>query len=341
MILVTGSTGLVGSHLIYDLLSEGFQVKALVRKSSDKHLILRTFKFYTSNPEQLFNKIVWVEGDVTDLISLEEAFTDVEKVYHTAAFVSFNHKDKKKIFDVNVDGTANIVNLCLDKAIKKLCFVSSIAALGVTDDDSLITEDVLWKPVKNSSPYSVSKFKSEMEVWRGITEGLNAVIVNPSVILGPGYWKNSGASVFRMVEKGFPFYTLGTTGFVDVKDVSKAMIMLMESAITNDRFIVSSENLSYKSFFEIAANSLQVKSPHIQLSPFMAGVAWRLERIRSYFFFSSPKITKDTVGIAFKKLMYSSEKIKSNLHVELKPIESIINDLSAYYLKSKKNNQLD
>ena len=339
MILVTGSTGLVGSHLIFDLLTKGYQVKALVRKSSDRNRILQTFKFYSTNAEQLFNKIFWAEGDVTDIIGLEEAFTDVEQVYHTAAFVSFNHSDRKKISQVNVDGTANIVNLCLDKNISKLCFVSSIAALGSAEDGSVITENSLWKPSKNLSAYSVSKFKAEMEVWRGITEGLNAVIVNPSVILGPDFWGDNSASAFRLIDKGLSFYTSGTTGFVDVKDVTKAMIRLMESDISNERFILSSENISYKLFFQMIAGSLHGKPPHIPLTPFMAGIAWRLEFLRSLLTFSSPKITRNTMDIAFKKLVYSSEKVKSLLNIEMVPIETSINDLSIYYQSFKKAKQ--
>jgi nucleoside-diphosphate-sugar epimerase len=336
MILVTGSTGLVGSHLIYDLLRKGYQVKALVRKSSNKDRILQTFKFYSSEAEELYTRITWVEGDVTDIVALDEAFSDVDEIYHAAALVSFHPRDKKEIYRVNVDGTSNIVNLCLERNIKKLCFVSSIGALGVTEDGSPITEDVSWKPSKNTSAYSMSKFKAEMEVWRGITEGLNAVIVNPSVILGPGYWKNSSASVFPLIDKGLSFYSKGITGFVDVKDVTKAMIILMESNISNERYVLSSENISYKAFFEMVANSLHVKPPYLSLSPFMSGIAWRLEFIRSRLLFSTPKITRSTMTIAHKKLLYSSEKIQSQFNIEFNKIETIIPELNKYYQLLKK-----
>ena len=331
MILVTGSTGLVGSHLIYDLLLKGYKVKALVRKSSNKNKILHTFKLYTPDAEALFSQITWCEGDVTDIISLDYALTDVDKVYHTAALVSFNPKDKKKIYSINVEGTANVVNLCMERNISKLCFVSSIASLGITEDGSPISEDTAWKPSKNMSAYSISKFKSEMEVWRGITEGLNAVIVNPSVILGPGSWETGSASVFSLIDKGLAYFTLGTTGFVDVKDVAKTMILLMDSEISSERFILSSENMTYKAFFEMIANYLEVRPPHKELTPLMAGLAWRLEAIRSRLSFSNPKITKNTIDIGFKKLNYSSEKAKNLLNIDFLPIEPVLNELSSIY----------
>lgn len=336
MILVTGSTGLVGSHLIYDLLRKGYQVKALVRKSSNKDKILHTFKLYSPEAESLFDKITWAEGDVTDIVSLEEALVDVQQVYHTAAMVSFNPRDKKEIYRINVDGTSNIVNLCLERNILKLCFVSSIAAVGMTEDGLPITEDASWKPTKNMSAYSISKYRAEMEIWRGITEGLNAVIVNPSVVLGPGSWKTSSASVFPLIDRGLQYYTHGITGYVDVKDVAKAMIMLMESKIAGERFILSSENLSYKTFFEMVANSLHVKPPQTYLTPLISGIAWRLEYLRSRLLFDVPRITRNTMEIAHKTLIYSSAKIQSQLNIELKKIEPVVGELANYYQMAKK-----
>jgi len=337
MVLVTGGTGLVGSHLIFDLLKKGYKVKALVRNSSNRTQILQTFAFYCSEPKVLFDKIIWVEGDITDILSLEDAFIDIEQVYHAAAFVSFNHSDRAKIYKNNVDGTSNIVNLCLEKKINKLCFVSSIAAIGVTDDGTPIKEDILWKPAKNQSSYSKSKYKAEMEVWRGITEGLNAVIVNPSVILGPGHKKNGNHSIFKLIANGLPFYTLGITGFVDVRDVTKAMIELMESNISSERFILSTENITYKSFFEMVANVLRVKPPHRYFSPWISSIAWRLEYIRALLFQVPPKLTKNTVDISYKKLIYSSEKVKKTINIDFRPIEKTLTELGQFYAKQLKS----
>ncbi|MDP4207592.1 MAG: NAD-dependent epimerase/dehydratase family protein [Bacteroidota bacterium] len=331
MILVTGATGLVGSHLIYDLLIGGFQVKALVRETSRRDLILQTFRYYSSNAEELFGRIVWAEGDVTDVLSLREAFRDVDKVYHTAAFVSFDPKDKQKVFTVNTEGTANVVNLCLENSGLKLCFVSSIAALGETEDGAPVDEKVQWKPTKEASVYSISKFKSEMEVWRGVSEGLNAVIVNPSVILGPGDWEKGSGAFFQKAANGFPFYTLGTTGFVDVRDVSKAMIQLMESDISGERFVLSSDNVSYKDIFSTIAWALDAKAPYIYASSWLSGLAWRLSALKSFLFRTPAQITSSTVRSAHKKSHYSSDKVKGVLKFEFIPIEQTIQDIAQYY----------
>jgi dihydroflavonol-4-reductase len=337
MILVTGSTGLVGAHLMYDLLKNGYEVKALVRKSSNKNAILQTFRFYSSDADELFKRIHWVEGDVTDIISLGKAFEGVEYVYHTAAFVSFGSCSRKEIFEVNVEGTANVVNLCLEKKIRKLCHVSSIAALGVTDDGSPIHEDVAWKPVKNESAYSVSKFKAEMEVWRGITEGLNAVIVNPSVILGPGDWKKSSTSIVPAVSKGLPFYTTGATGFVDVRDVTFAMISLMTSNITNERFLLSSGNVSYKDLLDMIASAFHTRPPRLKVPKWLLKMVWYFEVVRAKMFFTTPGITKETINMLFRRFNYTSDKIKRTINIEFIPIKQTISELCIMYQESHRN----
>lgn len=337
MILVTGGTGLLGSHLLFDLLSQGHQVKVLIRSSANKQNIVNTFGFYTSDPESLFRKIEWVEGDVTDIYSLSEAFNNVEYVYHSAAYISFHPKDKKKIYQTNVQGTANVVNLCLEKGIRKLCFVSSIASLGTTSDGSPVDENVLWKPTKNSSDYSISKFKSEMEVWRGITEGLNAVIVNPSVILGPGNWKSGSSSFFMAVANGFKYYTNGINGYVDVRDVSKVMIKLMESDISGERFLVSAENIGYKELFTKMATALNVSPPTIFANPFLSALAWRIEAIRAKLFFTQPKITKNTILSSHKKLLYTNLKISTAIGIKFRPIENSIIEISNSFRKDNKH----
>jgi nucleoside-diphosphate-sugar epimerase len=331
MVLVTGSTGLVGSHLLLDLVNRGYTVKALVRNSSNRTSVLQTFEYYSPKAQELFNKIIWAEGDVTDLLSLEDALVDVEQVYHAAAFISFNSKDKKKIYQTNVEGTANIVNLCLEKKIQKLCFVSSISSLGTTEDGTPITENIVWKPSKNQSDYSKSKFRAEMEVWRSITEGLNAVIVNPSVILGLSDSKTGSSSFFKLISKGLSFYTPGQTGFVDVKDVTRTMIELMESDISGERFVLSAENITYQSFFRQIANALQVKPPYRYLPQGVAEIAWRFEYVRSLILSIPPTFTKNLAHISYAKLSYSSEKVKNMLGMNFTPVERTIKELGLFY----------
>jgi nucleoside-diphosphate-sugar epimerase len=337
MILVTGGTGLVGSHLILNLLNKGYEVKVLVRNTSNRQNVLNTFRHYTTEADQLFNKIIWTEGDLSDMVSLEDALEGVQQVYHAAAFVSFNPWVKKKIIETNVEGTANLVNLCVVKQIEKLCFVSSIASLGVTEDDSEITENIPWKPTKHESAYSISKFKSEMEVWRGIAEGLNAVIINPTVILGPGNWENGSASIVNIIDRGFPFYTEGVVGFVDVRDVAEIMVKLMESQIHGERFIVTSENISYKELFTSIANKLSVKPPRFYFSPWLSKILLPIINLKSILFASSTQISRSSVKISHKKLFYSSEKIIKAINIKFKPVNETLDNLIYFYKQDKMN----
>ena len=234
-IFVTGGTGLVGSHLVEQLVKNGIAVKAAYR---------------THIPDIAGKeKVEWVKGDILDVLFLEEALQDINHVYHCAAIVSFNPKEKYKMFATNVEGTANVVNACIRAGVKKLCFVSSVAALGKLKKQGEIDESVLWSEETNNSNYGKSKYLAEIEVWRGIGEGLEAVIVNPVIILGKGNWNEGSSKIFKTAYEEFPWYTEGYTGFVDVKDVVQIMIQLMESGTSGERFIVSSENIQYKDIF--------------------------------------------------------------------------------------------
>lgn len=331
MILVTGGTGLVGSHLLFNLLNKGYKVKVLLRPTSNKENISRTFSFYTQNPSELLKNITWVEGDLLDLQSLEAALDGVTRVYHTAAFVSFKKKDKATVLQTNIGGTANLVNLCLERGIEKFCHVSSIGALGQSEPGMAITEDLLWKPSKNVSAYSLSKYHSEMEVWRGITEGMNAVIVNPSVILGPGDWTNGSPLLFSLIDKGFDYYTSGVTGYVDVRDLVNVMVQLMESDIVNERFTVSAENLTYKQFFDYVATALNKPIPQKQLARWKAELLWRLEAALGMLTGKSPRITKETTHIAYAKSFYDSTKLTKTIGYSFTPIEQTIRNVAAIY----------
>jgi dihydroflavonol-4-reductase len=336
MILVTGGTGLVGSHLLFNLLNKGHKVKVLMRSTSNREQIYRTFAYYTSEPHKLAQHITWVDGDVTDLFSLEDALTGVTKVYHTAALVSFKKKDRKSIIETNVKGTANLVNLCLERGIDKFCHVSSIGALGQSEQQMPITEDLLWKPSKNISTYSLSKYLSEMEVWRGITEGMNGVIINPSVILGPGNWQSGSPSFFRLISNGFKYYTNGVTGFVDVRDVAEIMVQLMESNISGERFTVSAENLTYKQFFDFIADALNKPKPDKHISQQRANLFRRIEAVLTTFNGKEPSITKETIHIAYANSFYANDKLKKAIPVKYTPIEQTVRDIALIYSKLTK-----
>jgi len=313
MILITGATGLVGSHLVYELLKKEEKIKALKRQSSDTGQVLKTFGYYTDEPEKLFSRIEWVEGDVSDRESLEMAFENIDRVYHTAAIISMDSADSTEMEKTNVEGTTNIVNLCLEKKMSKLCYVSSVAAIGNKTAPKKIT-------------YSSTKFNAEMEVWRGIAEGLEAVIVNPSIIIGPGVRGTGSMAMFDVIAKGLKFYTHGITGYVDVRDVVKAMIVLMDSEISGERFILNSENLSYKEIFGMIAQALNKPAPNISANRFMTGLAWRLDYLKSKLTGATHRITKETAEIAHRETFYSNEKVREAVGMEFRLIRESVEE---------------
>ena len=326
MILVTGGTGLLGSHLLYELVSSTKKVRVLYRNEESKKEVLKTFSFYSKNANDLFSQLEWAKGDVLDIFSLTDAMQDVSHVYDCAAVVSFSPKDADMMTSINVDGTANVVNACLEKNILKLCHVSSVAALGKALPREEVTEETFWKSSPENSVYSISKYSSEHEVWRGVQEGLNAVIVNPTVILGPGDWSKGSSNLFRSAQNGMRYYTSGITGFVDVRDVARCMVQLMESKITNERFLINSENFAYRNFFGVANAYFNQPIPSIKASLFMSNVVWRLEKVRSFFSGSTPLITKETARSAHQQNFFSNKKIKEAIQFNFIPIEQSIKE---------------
>ena len=325
-IFITGATGLVGSHLLYELLKKEEKIKALKRQSSDTGHVLRTFGFYTDKFEKLYSRIEWVEGDVSDRESLERAFEDVDKVYHAAAIISMDSADSNEMKNINIEGTTNIVNLCLEKKIRKLCYVSSVAAIGKRTAPDFVDESVLWKAGKKRITYGSTKFNAEIEVWRGMAEGLEAVIVNPSIIIGPGVKGKGSMVMFDKIAKGLKFYTHGVTGYVDVRDVVKAMILLMESEKKGERYILNSENLSYKEIFRMIALVLNKPAPNIYANRFMTGLVWRLDWLKSKFPGGTHMITKETAAIAHRETLFSNEKVRKAVGMEFMAMRKSIEE---------------
>jgi nucleoside-diphosphate-sugar epimerase len=333
MNIVTGGTGIVGARLIFDLISKNQSVTALIRKNSSIGKFKKLISFYTENVDDITKKVNWVNADITDLESLNDVIPSNSKVYHCAAKVSFNKDDKQIIEETNITGTANIVNVCIEKNIQKFCHVSSIGALGSKINGYSINENTPWGYTKKST-YSLSKYYSEMEVWRGIAEGLNAVIVNPAVILAPGNWDSGSPQLFSLVANGIKYYTEGTTAYVDVRDVSSAMISLMNSNITNEKFILASETLSYKDVFEKIASAINAKAPHLKASEFITSLAYRLDAVGSFILNKQPKITYHTHRISHSKDSYSGEKIKKYIDFSYTPVQESINFIGACFLKT-------
>ena len=339
MILVTGGTGLVGSHLLLDLCRKGEKVRALHRKSSNIDYTKMIFHQYDENADKLLKSIEWFEGDILDIISLEDAMKGVDYVYHVAAMIGFVTKEKDLMKRINVEGTANVVNIAIDSNVKKLCYVSSIASLGRAEFDGLVDETTEWKESNDNSKYGISKYLAEREVWRGTEEGLAAVVVNPSIIIGLSNPYNGSTQLFSEVWHGLKFYTTGMNGFVDVKDLVKAMILLQESDMENERFVVSAENINYHQVFNMIADGYGKPRPKIKVNKLMSELAWRIYAVAGLFSKRPPVITRETTTTAMTEYRYSSEKLKGAFNFEFRNIEDTFKEvceLSMKYYFNKK-----
>lgn len=315
MILVTGGAGLVGSELILQLLAQGNKVKAI----------------YNSTPLLTSHQnLITIQCDILDTEALEEAMQGVTQLYHCAAVVSFNKKNKDRLFKINIEGTANVVNAALDAGVKKMVHVSSVSALGRIRENETVTENMNWTEESSNSLYGKSKYLGEMEVWRGTGEGLEAVIVNPSLILGGGDWSKGSSEIFRSVYNEFPWYTEGVTGVVDVHDVARAMILLMNSEISKERFILNAENLSYKEIFTGIAGCFGKKVPRKNVTPLIAALVWRWEAVKSMFTRKEPLVTKETARTALAKVYFDNSKFLNAMPgFKYRPINETITNTCA------------
>ncbi len=325
---------MLGTHLAYYLLKQGESITALKRKTTDLTAMKRIFAHYENGDNSLFEKIDWVEGDILDFFLMDEIIAKQKRVYHTAAFVSFHKKDHDKITDINIQGTQNIVSSCL-KYGARLVYSSSIAALGRNDGGGATTEKNYRDSTFKSSVYSESKFLAEQEVWRGIAEGLDAVMVNPSVIIGAGDWNKSSAQLIKTVANGLKFYTNGSNGYVDVRDVAEIMAVLMNSEISSERFILSSETVSYKYLFGTIAKELGVKPPNILANKLLSEISWRILGVWSAISNSEPIITKETAKSANSHYDYSSKKIIDALNYNFISFDDSIKHTVELYKNAK------
>ena len=324
MILVTGATGLVGSYLLFELLRAGEPVRALLHNRNSLIHTRQIFNSLGADAETLINRVEWVEGDVLDYFSLLDAMKGVQKVYHCAAIVSFDPRDRNQMMKVNVDGTANVVNAALETGIDKLCHVSSIASLGRTDNSNIIDEKSQFRTSAYNSMYSLSKYSGEREVWRGTAEGLKAVIVNPSVILGYGNPDKGSTKLFQTIYRNSMFYGQGMNGFVDVQDVVKVMISLMEGRVTNERFVVSAGDFSYRDIFTMIAKAYGKKEPRYPVPAFALDIVWRLEWLRSKVTGKRPLITRETARTSKGNFSYNTAKLHCTLNYVYTPMEKTI-----------------
>lgn len=337
MILVTGGTGLVGSHLLKELIKGDESIRAIYRDEKSLSKIKHFFILFNISWNDVLKKVEWVQSDLLNPAVLEDAFLGVDYVYHCAAMVSFNKRDKKQMLKVNIEGTSNVVNLSLDYNVKKLCYVSSTAAIGNTTNGDDRTEKNDWQNDGTFSNYSISKYFAEMEVWRGGEEGLDVVIVNPSIIIGAGDWNSSSSNLFLKVWKGLRFYTLGVNGFVYVNDVVKVMTELMNSDIKNERYLVIAENLTFRTLFNYISEYLNKPYPSVLVKKWMTNVICKVEVVKTFLFKSDPLVTKESADSAMRVTKYSNQKIKKDLQFEFTPIKIAVKETAELFLKDNKH----
>jgi nucleoside-diphosphate-sugar epimerase len=322
IILVTGGTGFLGAYIISELLEKGYKVRAIRRGTKQPSFI----------PSHVLQKVEWVEGDILDVVSLEEAMEGVDAVIHSAAIVSFSPKEKNRMYKVNVDGTANVVNIALEKHIRRFVHISSIAAIGRKPDGGHVNEDKKWEDSKVNTHYAKTKFKAELEVWRGISEGLNAVMVNPSTILGYGDWHSGSSAIFRNVYNEFKWYTSGLNGFVDVEDVAAATVLLLESDISESRFIINGDNWPFRKLMNEIAENFGKKKPAREATPFLLEIAWRVEKLKSLITGKSPLLTKESAKVGTSKTVFENAKFQAAFpDFRFTPLEQTIAKACAKY----------
>ena len=324
-VLVTGGTGFLGAYIIQNLVEKGSAVTAL-RRLKDPPFFL---------PSSITDKITWIQGDILDVVSLSEAMEDVDAVIHSAAIISFRTKDRQQMRQVNIEGTANVVNVAIEKKIRRFVHISSVAALGRKINSELISEDRKWEEDKMNTNYAISKHKAELEVWRGFAEGLQGVILNPSTILGFGDWHQSSCAIFRNAYKEFGWYTNGINGFVGVEDVAEAAVQLLYSGITEKRFIVNSENVSFRDLFNFIAEDFDKKKPHREATKFMGSLAWRWEALASFISGKKPLLTKETAKVAHCQTSFDNNALLKSLPLfSFTPLKLVVKNACEKYVEA-------
>lgn len=323
-IAVTGATGLLGAHFLCQAVSHYDRVIALYR--TDFSQVKKIFEKYNAD----FGKVEWRKADLLNPVELEESLLGVSQVFHLAAEVDF--QANPKLIEYNEQLTANVVNACLHLGIKDLIHMSSVAALGRKKQGELKTEEAQWENSKQNSVYAISKFRAEMEAWRGMVEGLQVTVIAPPIILAPGFWSQSSGQILPRVANGLPFFTLGENGFVDVRDLARATILLSnDPQARNEKFIICGHNTSYQKLFNEMALATNAKKPSIHLSSSLGKIVVPLEWLRSKITGSKPLLTKETLRSSQGKYAYSSQKLLSTLKFEFTPFTETIQWMADWY----------
>lgn len=307
------------------LLLQDKKVRALFRDKAKIENTRQILSYYTNETAKYFSQIEWYEGDITDYFSLKEAFTEVTEVYHCAGLISFNEHDSKQLYAVNAEGTAHVINTCLEKGVQKFCHVSSVATLQVQTHKKYIDEFSVWKTASGNSSYAITKYRGEFEAWRGAAEGLNVLVVNPSFILGGGCWGQSSTQIITRCYDGLPVYTEGITGYVDVRDVVTCMIKLMDANKFGQRYILNAENNSFKEVIHQLQKEFNKSTSKIKAGWFLLNAALAASAIKSLFTQKSSAITKNTIQTLQSKNYYDNSKVCKELSFQFRSVkESLI-----------------
>jgi nucleoside-diphosphate-sugar epimerase len=325
-ILVTGGTGFLGSYILQELIEQGYSVRAIRRSAKDLPWI----------PASIQSRIEWVDGDILDVVSLEDAMQDVQAVIHSAAIVSFRSAERKNMYQANVEGTANVVNLALECGIARLIYISSIAALGRTASESWVNEEHNWEDNDVQTHYARSKFKAELHVWRGMAEGLEGLILNPATILGYGDWSNGSCALFKQIHDGFPWYTNGINGFVDVKDVALATRIALESSLNEQRFLICAENWTFRDLQQAMADGFGVKGPRRKATPFLLGLAWRLSVLKGWITGKPQLLSKESARVGVSQTRFDNQKwLQTFPAFRYRPLQETIQEACQRYRKAQ------
>jgi len=323
-IFVTGATGFLGSYVVRMLVAQGHRVRALRRPDSPMDMVA-----------SVAHQIEWVAGDVTDIVALETAMQGVTHVCHCAAMVSFHPKDARRMNQVNIEGTANVVNLALAFGVERFVHISSIAALGRTKERPHLDEKSTWVESSDNTRYAISKYRGEQEAWRGWAEGLSVAIVNPAVVLGSGFWETGTARFFKQLHDGLKFCPIGRSGFVDVRDVAKFICLLLQSNINGERYVLNAENMTYQTFFQRGAAALDIPPPSIIVQPWLAEIAWRVEWVKEKLLGLQPTVTKESARSSVSTFYYDHAKSLTLPGFSYRPIQNTIAETAQQYLESK------
>lgn len=339
-IFITGCTGLVGGHLLVRLYLQGNnKIKALVRKTSSFNQLRLISDFYNVPFKELHRAVDWAHGDTLDYMGLTEELANCDTVYHCAALVSFEKGSRESLLKTNVQGTANMVDAALHNNVKTFCYVSSIAALGKECEHDFINEETPRDVNKPASGYSESKYLSELEVWRGAAEGLNVVVVNPGVILGPGLPDKGSMLIFKVGSMGLPFYVDSQTGYVDVRDVCRVLVELKEKQQFGKRFVLVSKNMNIKQLFSLIAPEYGKRKPSIHVGVGWIRIAAALLAVLSKFSKKIPsQLSTDTISSITKPEFYSSQLIQDTIGFHFTPMEETVHD-TVFFLKQVNKEQ--